>query len=246
MQSRVLTALPVYNEEKHLLEVLEQVKQYSDDILVVDDGSTDRTPLLLQECEGVATIRHSPNMGYGAGLRSAFQYALEHQFDVLVTIDCDGQHQPQLIPQLAAAIYPPDAELPWDIVSGSRYLQSFGENSIPPEERRSVNVEITRQLHECFGLKLTDSFCGFKAYRVDALSVFDITELGYAMPLQLWVQAVRHHLRITEFPVPLIYLDEARSFGGALDDSRKRLQYYREVLQREMAAQDVECGDWRA
>jgi len=243
MQPSILTALPVYNEESHLLEVLDQVRQYSNEILVVDDGSTDRTPLLLKECEGIAVIRHPQNRGYGAGLRSAFQYAQEHQFDVLVTIDCDGQHQPQLIPELAAAVYPPQAELPWDIVSGSRYLKTFDENSIPPQERRLVNVEITRQLEDCLGLKLTDSFCGFKAYRVDALSVFDITELGYAMPLQLWVQAVRHRLRIVEFPVPLVYLDEARSFGGSLDDSRQRLMYYREVLQREMEAQGVECGD---
>ncbi|WP_437230834.1 glycosyltransferase family 2 protein [Planctomicrobium sp. SH661] len=244
MQPRVLTALPVYNEEKHLLEVLEQVRQYSNDILVVDDGSSDRTPLLLQECEGIAVIRHPKNQGYGAGLRSAFNYALENKYDVLVTIDCDGQHQPRLIPELAAEIYS-DEDQPWDIISGSRYLEIFDDNSIPPEERRKVNVEITRQLYQCFGLKLTDSFCGFKAYRVDALKVFDITELGYAMPLQLWVQAVRHRLRIKEFAVPLIYLDEARSFGGALDDSERRLRYYREVLQREMAVQDVECGSWR-
>jgi len=242
MTPRVLTALPVYNEEKHLLKVLEQVREYSTDILVVDDGSKDRTPILLQECEGISIIRHPQNLGYGAGLRSAFNFALEHKYDVLVTIDCDGQHQPRLIPELAAAIYADDAEQPWDLVSGSRYLEIFDDNSIPPEERRRVNMEITHQLEECFGLKLTDSFCGFKAYRVDALQVFEITELGYAMPLQLWVQAVRHQLRIKEFPVPLVYLDEERSFGGSLDDSQKRLQYYREVLQREMAAQNVDCG----
>ena len=177
-------------------------------------------------------------------MRSAFNFALEHKYDVLVTIDCDGQHQPRLIPRLAAAIYADDAGQPWDIISGSRYLEIFDDNSTPPEERRRVNMEITRQLDECFGLKLTDSFCGFKAYRVDALHVFEITELGYAMPLQLWVQAVRHQLRIKEFPVPLVYLDEERSFGGSLDDSQKRLQYYREVLQREMAAQNVDCGGW--
>lgn len=242
MQYRTLTALPVYNEEKYLLDVLEQVRQYSDEILVVDDGSSDRTPLLLKECEGIHVIHHPVNMGYGAGLRSAFNYAIEHDYDVLVTIDCDGQHQPRLIPELAAAVYPEEGP-PWDIVSGSRYLKSFDDNSLPPPERQRVNMEINRQLDECFGLKLTDSFCGFKAYRVEALKVFDITELGYAMPLQLWVQAVRHQLRVTEFPVPLIYLDENRSFGGVLDDSQKRLQYYLSVLQREREAQGVECGE---
>ena len=62
------------------------------------------------------------------------------------------------------------------------------------------------------------------------------------MPLQLWVQAVRHGMRILEYPVPLIYLDEQRSFGGSLDDGARRLAYYREVIRREMELQQVECG----
>src|SRR5690606_31182434 len=115
------------------------------------------------------------------------EYALRHNYDVLVTIDCDGQHQPQLIPEIAAQVFASD-DAPWDIVSGSRYLEIFDENSSPPADRRRINVEITRQLRDCFGVELTDSFCGFKAYRVDALRHFEITELGYAMPLQLWVQ----------------------------------------------------------
>lgn len=244
MELRVLTALPVFNEERTVLDVINEVRQYCPDVLVVDDGSSDRTPLLLKECEGVAVIRHSVNQGYGAALRSAFEYALEHEYDVLVTIDCDGQHQPRLIPELAQSVYAEDG--PWDIVSGSRYLQEFHDNSRPPEERRRINMEITRQLNECFGLQLTDSFCGFKAYRVDALSAFEITELGYAMPLQFWVQAVGHHLRIREYPVPLVYLDENRSFGGNLDDAQRRLAYYRSVLKREMDAQQVPCGAWRS
>ena len=62
------------------------------------------------------------------------------------------------------------------------------------------------------------------------------------MPLQLWVQAVRHRLRIVEFAVPLVYLDEERSFGGSLDDAQRRMAYYQEVLRREMTSQSVECG----
>jgi glycosyltransferase involved in cell wall biosynthesis len=230
----------VYNEEAHLIEVLREVRKYSEDVLVVDDGSTDRTPLLLSEMEGVAVVRHPVNQGYGAGLRSAFEYAIAHGYEALVTIDCDGQHQPRLIPELVAALGSDDHGC--DIVSGSRYLSSFAGDSVPPQDRRRINHEITRQLNECFDLNITDSFCGFKSYRTSALRKLEVTELGYAMPLQFWVQAVRHQLRITEFPVPLIYLDESRSFGGALDDAAHRLQHYREVLRREMDAQAVACG----
>ncbi|MCA9052990.1 MAG: glycosyltransferase family 2 protein [Planctomycetaceae bacterium] len=241
MSPRVLTALPVYNEEAHLLDVLPEVRRYSQDVLVVDDGSSDRTPCLLQEMEGIQVIRHAVNQGYGSGLKTAFEYALAHGFDALVTIDCDGQHQPKMIPELANALRL-DSDAPIDIVSGSRYLEVFDDDDAAPEDRRRINQIITAQINRCFGLSLTDTFCGFKAYRVESLRKFDITELGYAMPLQLWVQAVRHGMRIVEFPVPRIYLDEKRSFGGALDNAEERLAYYRDVLRREMQQQAVECG----
>ena len=83
---------------------------------------------------------------------------------------------------------------------------------------------------------MTDGFCGFKAYRVDALARLTLTEPGYAMPIELWVQAAEKNLRIVELAVPLIYLDADRSFGGALDDARIRLEHYRHVLERSLAA----------
>jgi glycosyltransferase involved in cell wall biosynthesis len=241
MPRRVLTALPVFDEEKHLLEVLPTVRQYSQDVLVVDDGSSDRTPHLLAEMEGIKVIRHEKNQGYGAGLRTAFNYTIEQGYDGLVTIDCDGQHEPRLIPKMVERLFA-EENPPIDLLSGSRYLEIFPGDSAPPEERRKINAIITEQINQCFGLSLTDTFCGFKAYRTDALRKFDMTELGYAMPLQLWVQAVSHQMNVVEFPVPLVYLDEWRSFGGSLDDSAKRLAYYREVLAREMKNQQLGCG----
>jgi glycosyltransferase involved in cell wall biosynthesis len=222
---RILTAIPVYNEEAHLEPVLEEVLRYTDDVLAVDDGSTDRTPELLRAFPQVRVIRHQVNRGYGAGLDSMFRYTVEQGFDGLVTIDCDGQHEPKRIPEIAAGLDEAD------IVSGSRYLQVFDPGQVPPIERRRINVEVTRWLNECLGLNLTDSFCGFKAYRTSALAKFDITDFGYAMPLQVWVQAVAHEMKIVEVPVPLIYLDEKRAFGGALDDATYRLNHYRKVFQ---------------
>jgi dolichol-phosphate mannosyltransferase len=129
-----------------------------------------------------------------------------------------------------------------DIVSGSRYLQVFDPTQVPPEERRRINVEVTRWLNECLGLNVTDAFCGFKAYRASALAHFDITDDGYAMPLQVWVQAVEHGLSIVEVPVPLIYLDEARAFGGALDQADYRLNHYRSVFHEAMHRAGLEVS----
>lgn len=228
----MLTALPVYNEESHLERVLGQVVRQADDVLVVDDGSTDRTAELLASREDVRVVTHDPNRGYGAALRTAFCYAKKHRYDVLVTIDCDGQHEPQRIRELAGLCS--DGV---DIVSGSRYLAESEKNgAAAPEDRRAINHTITRELNERLGLSLTDAFCGFKAYRVSALGPLQLREDGYAMPLELWVQAWRHGLRVVEAPVPLIYLEEKRSFGGRLDEADWRLKHYREVIDRAVAS----------
>jgi len=188
MQPRFLTALPVFNEEAHVLDVLTEVRKHADDVLVVDDGSSDRTPLLLAELEGVQVVTHPVNRGYGAALVSAFEATIEQGYDALVTIDCDGQHQPHLIREMVQQLSSHEGE-PVDIVSGSRYLQLFDGDSIPPEDRRRINVEITQQLNDRLGFQLTDTFCGFMAYRRDAIEQLDITEFGYGMPLQLRLSA---------------------------------------------------------
>ena len=222
---RVLTAIPVYNEQAHLEPVLTEVLRHAGDVLVVDVGSTDHTPDLLRGFPGVQVVRHPRNLGYGAGLRSAFHRALEAKYDGLVTIDCDGQHEPSLIPTVVSHL---DRA---DLVSGSRYLKVFDPSQSPPEGRRRINAEVTRWLNECLSFHLTDAFCGFKAYRTSALAKFDVTDLGYAMPLQIWVQAAEHGLKVVEVPVPLIYLDESRAFGGSLDDATFRLNHYRQVFE---------------
>jgi glycosyltransferase involved in cell wall biosynthesis len=224
MKTRHLTALPVYNEQRHVGGVLDETLRHSGQVLVVDDGSTDGTADLLAQRDDIRVVTHATNKGYGEALKSAFRYALDHGFEVLVTIDCDGQHEPKRIPAMVAACRGVD------VVSGSRYLTAFSGDSRPPEERRYVNRVITEELNQRLGLSLTDSFCGFKAYRVASLAGLDIADSGYAMPLEFWVEAVTKGLRIKEIAVPLIYLDEERSFGGALDDVARRLAVYREVL----------------
>jgi dolichol-phosphate mannosyltransferase len=232
-----LTAIPVYNEERHLAGVLREVRRYSPNILVVNDGSTDRTGELLAREEGLTVITHPQNRGYGAALISAFAYTLQHGVDVLVTMDCDGQHEPARIAVLLEAIH--DA----DIVSGSRYLRDFRQDSAAPQDRRQINRQITAELNARFGLRLTDAFCGFKAYRKEALAQLHITEAGWGMPLQLWAQAAHLGLRVKEVGVPRLYLDPKRAFGGVLNDADERLAYYRRVIAA--AERDIAGGALR-
>ena len=230
MNHRVLIALPVFNEAVYVNEVLDQVSRYSDQIVVIDDGSVDGTSELLAARGDVEIVTHPENQGYGAALISAFEFAIERRADFVITIDCDGQHEPQRIPEFVASCKNAD------IVSGSRYLKSFIDDNPPPAQRKHINHLITAELNEQLSLHITDAFCGFKAYRVSSLKRLQLTEPGYAMPLELWVQAAAAGLRIAELPVPLIYLDEKRTFGGRLDEADVRLEYYRLVLERSLAA----------
>jgi glycosyltransferase involved in cell wall biosynthesis len=227
---RILTAIPVYNEERYLPGVLAEVAAHAGDILVVDDGSTDGTPDRLAAFgDRIRVARHERNRGYGAALMTAFSDAIANGYDGLVTLDCDGQHEPALIPEIVAPL------ADFDIVSGSRYLRTFDPTQPPPEQRRRINVEVTRWLNECLHFNLTDAFCGFKGYRTPALRRLEISESGYAMPIELWVQAAALGLSVVEVAVPLIYLDESRAFGGALDDAEYRLRHYREVFRKALS-----------
>src|SRR4051812_48666850 len=97
---KVLTAIPVYNEERHVESVLDEVRRYCPNLAVINDGSTDRTGELLARQPGLQVLTHAQNRGYGAALVTAFEYALTQDIDVLVTMDCDGQHEPARIPVL--------------------------------------------------------------------------------------------------------------------------------------------------
>src|SRR5258707_32518 len=138
-----LTAIPIYNEERHLDAVLREVKRFSPDILVVNDGSTDGTAHLLKKHADLHVVTHDKNRGYASARIAGFNYGLKPDYDVLVPMDCAGQHEPGRISVLLEAIH--DA----DIVSGSRYLRDFRQDTLPtPADRRYINEAITRELNE--------------------------------------------------------------------------------------------------
>ncbi len=229
---RVLVAIPVYNEQQHVTAVLEEVRRYAQDVLVIDDGSTDDTPLLLAR-QPVEVIRHATNRGYGQTMIDAFRWAGCYKYDWLITMDCDFQHEPASLPVFHAAAELGDT----DVVSGSRYTPcAIGNgNGMPPADRQQINAAMTQLINQRLGLGITDAFCGFKAYRVAAVNKLTFDEPGYAFPLQFWVQAAAHGLAVKEVPVRLIYNDPNRSFGGPLDNADHRLAHYQQVFAHELA-----------
>ncbi len=230
-----LVTIPVYNEERYLLRVLDAVRVHARHILVVDDGSPDATPALLRRYRDVQTITHRENRGYGQSLIDAFAFAAARNYDWVITLDCDEQHEPARIPAFLEEAARDDA----DIISGSRYLRADPLDEEAPLDRREINHTINHVLAQVLNLHLTDSFCGFKAHRVAALRRLRLDEPGYAFPLQFWVQCVRAGLRIRELPVRRIYRDKSREFGGTLDDPAARLTHYLAVFLRELCRESL-------
>jgi dolichol-phosphate mannosyltransferase len=221
--------MPVYNEEPTVAEVLAAVRaRFDGPVVVVDDGSTDRTGERVAARGDVILVRHTENRGYGATLRSGFAAALALGAATIITMDCDGQHEPRHITEFCDEL----ERCGSDIVSGSRYMPASGEAGRVPPDRRAVNAHIAAIVNEVTGWGLTDAFCGFKAYRADALRRIQVDEPGYAMPLEFWARAWKAGLTVCEMPVERIYMDHDRSFGQDLDDPERRTAYYLNVWQR--------------
>ena len=227
---RTLIVMPLFNERPTVARVLGEVRRAAPraDMLVVDDGSTDGSSDILKRHTDISVISHENNQGYGQSLIDGFSYASENNYEAVVTIDCDEQHEPRQIPSFLDALR--DA----DIVSGSRYLDPSSGGDPAPPDRRRLNEEITAKVRAITGYPITDAFCGFKAYRGDALRLMRLTEPSYGMPLQVWVQAAHYRLRIKELPTARIYKNPERRFWGGLDDAEVRRRYYEGVLEREV------------
>ncbi len=127
--NRVLIAVPAYNEEDTIGGVVERLQNLLPDfdLMVINDGSSDATGQILQSL-GVVTATHLSNLGYGRAIQTAVKYALSCDYDVLITLDADGQHHPEQV----QSIYDESVRSGWDILIGSRYVnvQSYSHNPL--------------------------------------------------------------------------------------------------------------------
>lgn len=228
--TRQLVIIPLYNESSTIADVLRELRcRYQGDVLVVNDGSTDASAVSVATVNDprVNVLTHATNKGYGASLIDGFSYAVEREYEYVVTMDCDFQHEPCQVAEFFEKI------CAVDVLSGSRYLKDMQGDVAAPADRRAINQQITELINHITGFGLTDTFCGFKAYRVAALKKLCLSETGYAFPLQFWMQAWKNGFTVKELAVARIYLPVKRSFGIALDDPKERLRYYLEVIERE-------------
>ncbi len=240
MKGKSLIIIPAYNEEKYIEEIIKEVrKNTNEDILIINDGSTDRTGEIVEklkkEIKNLKIIHHKKNEGYGQSLIDGFKYAIKKNYDYVITIDCDKQHEPANINNFMHEI----AKNGIDVISGSRYLKiSPEELKSVPADRFIINKKITEKINKITGYNITDAFCGMKAYKVRALKKLKLSEKGYGLPVQFWIQAKKKGLKIKELPVKLIYIDYNRNFCNIFGSPMERYKYYLKIFEKELNHED--------
>ena len=196
----VFIGLPAYNEEKNLPKILEQLNELNYNIIVCDDGSSDKTNEIAKKFN-VNLIEHKQNLGYGASIKSIFQQAKQLHADILVTFDSDGQHDVNDIKNIIEPILNNNS----DIVIGSRFLNK--KNHIPKYRKTGINV-ITKITNSTINQKITDSQSGFRAYSKKSLEKIIPTNSGMGISTEILIKASEKDLKIEEIPIVISYEGE--------------------------------------
>ena len=191
----IIVGMPAYNEEKYIGSVILQARQFADEVVVVDDGSSDHTAQVAR-LAGATVIQHERNSGYGATVQTVLAEAKKRNPEVLVLLDADGQHNPEEISSLVNAIY--DGS---DVAIGSRKKKS---EDIPAYRKFGQNIisYFTRVLSRS---TLSDTESGFRAFSKKAINVLEPKERGMAISAETISEATAKGLKIAEVPISAIY-----------------------------------------
>jgi len=210
---RVAVIAPAYNPAQRLLEVISGIAKYVPltDILVVADGSSDRTALVAKDC-GAIVPRHAKNLGKGAALKTGLAFALAQGYDAVLTIDADGQHDPRLIPAFLRA----QRETAADILIGSR----THNRSPMPLDRRCSNALTSLVLSIRAGCRIPDSQSGFRLMRTWMLRHLPLENNGYQMESELLIRARTKKASTASIPTSTLYRGEQSSIQPLRDTLR--------------------------
>jgi glycosyltransferase involved in cell wall biosynthesis len=194
----VVACVPAFNEEKTIAKVVLMAKKHSDRVVVCDDGSTDLTSEIAESL-GAEVVRHKNRLGYGAALQSLFQRARELGADVIVTLDADGQHNPEEIPTVIEPILEDEA----DVVIGSRFIGETN-NDLPRYRRWGISL-ITKLAGGATNNHVTDAQSGFRAYNKKAIGEMQLKEGGMGASAEILLKTNRNGLKVAEVPIDCRY-----------------------------------------
>jgi glycosyltransferase involved in cell wall biosynthesis len=204
---KIVAAIPCHDEAQFIGDIVTEAKAHVDEVVVVDDGSTDNTAQIASS-SGAAVVRHAANEGPGTAYKRCLEAARAQDADILVTLDGDGQHDPRELPRVLEPLLAAEA----DLVVGSRFL---GTHEIPRYRKFGIDV-ITWLYNLGASVQVTDAQSCYRGYSRRALGSLLVTEAGFGFSVELLVQARENGLVIKEVPVSCIYHSDSHSMNPVL------------------------------
>ncbi len=207
IQNDIFVVIPAHNEETRIGEVLKKVKNYVNQIIVVDDGSKDNTTKLVKEL-GVISLRHITNLGKGAALKTGCDYAIKKGAKKIIVLDADGQHEPKLIPDFINALKENNLVFGYRIPSKKM-----------PFIFRTGNFAIDKITQYLYGIKIRDTQSGFRAFTTETYKKIRWEANDYSMESEMIARAGKNKIKYTEIPITTIYGDKYK--GTTILDGAK-------------------------
>jgi len=211
-QVKYAALIPAYNEEKGLPQLLSRLPCGKEDIIVVDDGSSDSTAAVAAKC-GVTVLRQEKNLGKGAAQRRGFEYLKNEHYDAVIAIDADGQHDPALIPQFLKKA----GDGNYDIVIGTRALEP---GTTMPLIRLLTNLTTSLVVSIMSGQRIRDSQSGYRYLSARVIEAVPLTTNRYQTESEVLIKAGRQGYRIGEMPISTIYSGQKSNINKFVDTLR--------------------------
>jgi glycosyltransferase involved in cell wall biosynthesis len=196
MEQRVFIVIPAHNEQKYIYDIVTAAKKFSENVIVVDDGSKDNTGDMAKKAKAVV-LRHIINLGKGAALKTGCDYALKHGCSAIIAMDADAQHNPKQIPKFLESIKNHDVVLAYRQLDNKMpFILRFG------------NRFINKTISFLYGIKIRDSQCGYRAFTADAYRKIRWKANDYSMESEMIAKIGKYKLSYAEIPIETIYADK--------------------------------------
>lgn len=206
---KVFCIIPAHNEATRIAKVINKVKPFVDEVVLVNDGSQDNTGELAREA-GATVLTHIINRGQGAALQTGNEYALSKQADVVVHFDGDDQFRAEEIPEIIAPILLQESEA----VLGSRFLD---KKSDLPKMKKNIIMPLARLANKLFfNINLSDPQSGFRALNKEAVQKIKIENDGMAHCSEILYQIFKNNIKVKEVPITVTYHEYGQKISGGV------------------------------